>query len=217
MILFDPSDLVSTLHTLTLTALEGIPEIQPGDALEQVLLAALERNRLSLRDGDVVALCQKIVSKAENRFVELDTVEPSAQAQDLAQRCGKDARFVEVVLRQSTRVVRCVKDVLIVRHQLGFVVANAGVDQSNIEGAGSRVLLLPEQPDRSAAGIRDCGRDAARCAHRRNHHRQLWPRLAAGCVRHVHRLCRRGAAAGCARQTGPLRPSAARHADRGGR
>ncbi len=145
---------MSNLHTLTLTALEGIPEIQPGHALDQVLLAALERNGLSLRDGDVVALCQKIVSKAENRFVELDTVEPSAQAQDLAQRCGKDARFVEVVLRQSTRVVRCVKDVLIVRHQLGFVVANAGVDQSNIDGAGSRVLLLPEQPDQSAAGIR---------------------------------------------------------------
>jgi coenzyme F420-0:L-glutamate ligase / coenzyme F420-1:gamma-L-glutamate ligase len=141
--------------TLTLTALEGVPEIEPGQALGQVLLQALERNRLRLRDGDVVAVCQKIVSKAEDRFIELDTVEPSTRAAELAHRCGKDSRFVEVVLRQSTQVVRCVKDVLIVRHRLGFVVANAGVDQSNIEGAGSRVLLLPEQPDRSAAGIRD--------------------------------------------------------------
>ncbi len=100
-------------------------------------------------------MCQKIVSKAENRFVELDTVEPGARAVELAQRCGKDPRFVEIVLQQSTHVVRCVKDVLIVQHRLGFVVANAGVDQSNIEGGGSRVLLLPEDPDRSAARMRD--------------------------------------------------------------
>jgi coenzyme F420-0:L-glutamate ligase/coenzyme F420-1:gamma-L-glutamate ligase len=140
---------------MTLTALEGVPEIGPGQPLDQVLWAALERNRLALTDGDVVAVCQKIVSKSENRFVELDAVDPSARAMELAQACGKDARFVEVVLQQSTHVVRCVKDVLIVRHRLGFVVANAGVDQSNIEGAGSRVLLLPEDPDRSAARLRD--------------------------------------------------------------
>ena len=127
----------------------------PATALDRVLLTALEHNRVSLADGDVVAVCQKIVSKAENRFVELDTVEPGARAVELAQRCGKDPRFVEIVLRQSTDVVRCVKDVLIVRHRLGFVVANAGVDQSNIERAGSRVLLLPDDPDRSAAGIRE--------------------------------------------------------------
>jgi coenzyme F420-0:L-glutamate ligase/coenzyme F420-1:gamma-L-glutamate ligase len=142
-------------HALTLTALEGIPEIHPGQPLDQVLLAALDANRLSLRDGDVVAVCQKIVSKAENRFVELDTVEAGARARELASLCGKDPRFVEVVLRQSTQVVRCVKDVLIVRHRLGFVVANAGVDQSNIERGGDCVLLLPEYPDRSAAQLRD--------------------------------------------------------------
>jgi coenzyme F420-0:L-glutamate ligase/coenzyme F420-1:gamma-L-glutamate ligase len=140
---------------MTLTALEGVPEIQPGQPLDRVLLTALDHNRVNLAEGDVVALCQKIVSKAENRFVELDTIEPGARAGELAQVCGKDPRFVEVVLQQSTHVVRCVKDVLIVRHRLGFVVANAGVDQSNIEGAGSRVLLLPEDPDRSAAALRD--------------------------------------------------------------
>ena len=142
-------------HAMILTALEGVPEIQPGQALDRVLLTALEHNGVRLADGDVVAMCQKIVSKAENRFVELDTIEPGARAVELAQRCAKDPRFVEIVLQQSTHVVRCVKDVLIVQHRLGFVVANAGVDQSNIEGGGSRVLLLPEDPDRSAARMRD--------------------------------------------------------------
>jgi len=144
-----------TPQTLRLTALEGVPEIHPGDGLDAVLATALEQNRVLLADGDVVAVCQKIVSKAEDRFVALDTIVPSASAIELAQRCERDPRFVEVVLRQSTQVVRCVKDVLIVRHRLGFVVANAGVDQSNIEGAGSRVLLLPEDPDGSATRMRD--------------------------------------------------------------
>jgi coenzyme F420-0:L-glutamate ligase/coenzyme F420-1:gamma-L-glutamate ligase len=140
---------------MRLTALEVVPEIRPGDSLAAVLLTALEQNLVTLADGDVVALCQKIVSKAEDRFVVLDTVVPSPRAVELAKSCNKDPRFVEVVLRQSSQVVRCAKDVLIVRHRLGFVVANAGVDQSNIESAGSRVLLLPEDPDRSAAHIRD--------------------------------------------------------------
>jgi len=140
---------------MKLTALENLPEIRPGDALAAVLLTALEQNGIALTDGDVVAVCQKIVSKAEDRFVALDTVAPSARARDLAQVCEKDPRFVEVVLRQASQVVRCAKDVLIVRHRLGFVVANAGVDQSNIENAASHVLLLPEDPDRSATEIRD--------------------------------------------------------------
>ena len=140
---------------MRLTALEVVPEIRPGDSLAAVLLTALEQNLVTLADGDVIALCQKIVSKAEDRFVVLDTVVPSTRADELAKSCNKDPRFVEVVLCQSSQVVRCAKDVLIVRHRLGFVVANAGVDQSNIESAGSRVLLLPENPDRSAADIRD--------------------------------------------------------------
>jgi coenzyme F420-0:L-glutamate ligase / coenzyme F420-1:gamma-L-glutamate ligase len=137
------------------TALEVAAEIHPGDSLAAILLTALEQNRITLANGDVVAVCQKIVSKAEDRFVELDTVAPSPRAVELARICNKDPRFVEVVLRQSSQVVRCAKDVLIVRHRLGFVVANAGVDQSNIENAISRVLLLPEDPDSSATAIRD--------------------------------------------------------------
>ena len=144
-----------TPYTMKLTALENVPEVHPGDSLAAVLLTALEQNKVALTDGDVVAVCQKIVSKAEDRFVALDTVAPTPRAVELAQVCDKDPRFVEVVLRQSSQVVRCAKDVLIVRHQLGFVVANAGVDQSNIENAAGRVLMLPEDPDRSAANIRD--------------------------------------------------------------
>jgi len=140
---------------MKLTALNNVPEIHPGDTLADVLLTVLEHNKVALLDGDVVAVCQKIVSKAEDRFVALDTVTPSPRALELAQVCDKDPRFVEVVLGQSSQIVRCAKDVLIVRHQLGFIVANAGVDQSNIENAASRVLLLPENPDRSAAGMRD--------------------------------------------------------------
>jgi len=140
---------------MKLTPLENVPEIRPGDELAAVLLTALEQNKVALADGDVVALCQKIVSKAEDRFVALDTVAPSGRAIELARICDKDPRFVEVVLRQSSQVVRAAKEVLIVRHRLGFIVANAGVDQSNIENAAGRVLLLPENPDRSAGDIRD--------------------------------------------------------------
>jgi coenzyme F420-0:L-glutamate ligase / coenzyme F420-1:gamma-L-glutamate ligase len=141
-------------HALTLTALAGIPEISPGQSLDQVLAVALEANGITLNQRDVVVICQKVVSKAENRYVKLCAIEPSGRALEFARLCEKDPRFVEIVLRESVEVVRCAKDVLIVRHRLGFVVANAGVDQSNVEGASARVLLLPEDPDRSAAKIR---------------------------------------------------------------
>ena len=140
---------------LTLTALDGIGEIAPGQSIAEIIIKALPAKALSLGDGTVVVLCQKIVSKAENRYVELATVNPSQRANELAALCAKDPRFVELVLRESSAVLRCVKDVLIVRHRLGFVVANAGIDQSNIPNAAQRVLLLPQDPDASAAAIRD--------------------------------------------------------------
>jgi coenzyme F420-0:L-glutamate ligase/coenzyme F420-1:gamma-L-glutamate ligase len=140
--------------SLTFTALEGIPEIEPGASLESLLVEALARDDIKLADRDVLVLCQKIVSKAENRYVDLNTIEPSERARQLAAKCVKDARFVELVLRESTEVIRCVKDVLIVRHRLGFVVANAAIDQSNIPGAEHRALLLPSDPDASAARLR---------------------------------------------------------------
>ena len=140
--------------SIRITALEGVPEILPGQGLDEVLATALKQNGITLADNDAVVFCQKVVSKSENRYVELASVTPSRRALELAAICGKDARLVELVLSQATEVVRCIKDVLIVRHQLGFVVANAAIDQSNIPGGGERALLLPVNPDRSAANIR---------------------------------------------------------------
>jgi coenzyme F420-0:L-glutamate ligase/coenzyme F420-1:gamma-L-glutamate ligase len=141
--------------SLSLLALEGVPEILPGMPLAPLILAALERHSYAPSEGDVLLVCQKVVSKSENRFVELASVQVSARAQELAAICGKDPRVVEVVLRESTEVVRCAPRVLIVRHRLGYVMANAGVDQSNIPDSESRVLLLPIDPDGSAAALRE--------------------------------------------------------------
>jgi coenzyme F420-0:L-glutamate ligase/coenzyme F420-1:gamma-L-glutamate ligase len=141
--------------SLSLLALEGIPEVLPGMALAPLIIAALKRHAYTPSDGDVLLVCQKIVSKSENRFVDLDSVQVSSRAQELAAICGKDPRLVEIVLRESTEVVRCAPRVLIVRHRLGYVMANAGVDQSNIPESQSRVLLLPVDPDGSAAELRE--------------------------------------------------------------
>jgi coenzyme F420-0:L-glutamate ligase/coenzyme F420-1:gamma-L-glutamate ligase len=139
---------------LSLTALEGMPEVTPGTALAPLIAAALERHALATAADDVLLVCQKIVSKSEGRFVELATVDPSTRARDLAARCGKDPRLVEVILRESIEVVRCAPQVLIARHRLGLVMANAGVDQSNVPGSDQQVLLLPQDPDASAAALR---------------------------------------------------------------
>jgi len=144
-----------TPNSLSLSALEGMPEVGPGDALAPLIGAALERQSLRLLDQDALLVCQKVVSKSENRFVDLASVEVSARARELAARCAKDPRLVEVILRESTDVVRCAPQVLIVRHRLGLVMANAGVDQSNVPGSEHRVLLLPEDPEESALRLRE--------------------------------------------------------------
>jgi coenzyme F420-0:L-glutamate ligase / coenzyme F420-1:gamma-L-glutamate ligase len=107
-----------------------------------------------IREGDVFVVAQKIVSKAENRYVDLATIEPGTEALELAQRCRKDVRLVELILRQSSEVLRVAPNVLIVRHHLGFVVANAAIDQSNLPHDGNRALLLPIDPDSSADALR---------------------------------------------------------------
>jgi coenzyme F420-0:L-glutamate ligase / coenzyme F420-1:gamma-L-glutamate ligase len=141
--------------TVTLTALPGIPLIEPGDDLAAVLAEALRASAIELRDGDSLVVAQKIVSKAEGRYVELREVAPSPRALELAGEIKKDPRLVEVILRESREVVRYREGLLIVEHRLGFVMANAGVDQSNIaHDNGERVLLLPEDPDRSCAALK---------------------------------------------------------------
>jgi len=141
--------------SLSIHALSGIPLVQPGDDLAYLLVDALSQAGLSLADGDVLVVAQKIVSKAEGRQVRLADVQPSSEAQALAAEIGKDPRLVELILRESSAIIRKAPNVLIVRHRLGMIGANAGIDQSNIDHQdGECALLLPEDPDRSAARIR---------------------------------------------------------------
>jgi coenzyme F420-0:L-glutamate ligase / coenzyme F420-1:gamma-L-glutamate ligase len=141
--------------SLTLTALAGLPLVEAGDDLGGLLIAALHRMQIELRSKDVLVVAQKIVSKAEGRFVDLKTVVPSTRACAIATEVNKDPRLVEVILSESDEVVRQRSDVLIVAHRLGFIMANAGVDQSNVGTDGDRVLLLPRDPDASAAALKE--------------------------------------------------------------
>jgi coenzyme F420-0:L-glutamate ligase/coenzyme F420-1:gamma-L-glutamate ligase len=145
-----------SVKTLTITALAGIKLVEPGDDLGAIAIAAFAANGLVPEAGDVLVVAQKIVSKAEDRYVDVTTVEPSERAIALAAEVDKDPRFVEVVLSESRRVVRHRPGLLIVEHRLGFVMANAGIDHSNLptETGSERVLLLPQNPDGSALALR---------------------------------------------------------------
>src|SRR4029077_142608 len=129
----------------------------PGDNLHAITVSALVDADLALEAGDVLVVAQKIVSKAEDRFVDIATVTPSAQALKLAKETGKDPRFVEVVLSESKRIVRHRENLIIAGHKRGWVMANAGIDHSNVApGDGhERVLLLPVDADASARAIRE--------------------------------------------------------------
>ena len=141
--------------SLELTALPGVPKVSPGDDLIDITLDALDRVGLALHSGDVLVYAQKIVSKSENRLVELAAVTPSQRAIDLATETQKDARLIEVILGESSEVLRHRPGLIVVVHRLGFVVANAGVDSSNVDAQGDKVLLLPEDPDNSCAVLHE--------------------------------------------------------------
>ncbi len=134
-----------------LIPIQGFPEVRPGDDLAGMVAEAVES---SLRDGDVLVVTHKVVSKAEGRIVDLRTVEPSALAKGYAAEHGKDARQIEVVFRESRRIVRMYRGIVISETHHGFVCANAGVDASNVSGEDT-VCLLPLDPDASAAKLRD--------------------------------------------------------------
>ena len=144
---------------LSLTSLPNIPLIRRGDHLADILLNSIKAASLELQDNDILVLAQKIVSKAEGRMVNLATVTPSAHAIELAPQVDKDARLLELILQESNEVLRVRKGVIVVEHKLGFVCANAGIDHSNVMGEGDTneeyVLLLPEDPDASAAKLRE--------------------------------------------------------------
>jgi coenzyme F420-0:L-glutamate ligase/coenzyme F420-1:gamma-L-glutamate ligase len=124
-------------------------EIRPGDSLAEKFLQALKNNKLSLMQGDILVVKHKIVSKAEGRLVELNSIQPSAKSRAWARRYGLDARVTEIALSQSRRIVRRKRGVLITETRHGFICSNSGVDASNVDG-GMHALLLPEDPDRSA-------------------------------------------------------------------
>jgi len=144
------------MTSLEVIALTGLPLIKAGDDLVEMIASSLKQNGVEPQAQDVLVVAQKVVSKAEGRMVDLATIKPSARAIALATEVDKDPRLVEVILSESVRVVRARRNVLIVEHRLGFIMANAGVDQSNVGPAdgAQRALLLPEHPDRSAAALR---------------------------------------------------------------
>jgi len=133
--------------------LTGMPEVREGDDISRLVLEAADRQELAFASGDVLVVTQKVVSKAEGRVVDLDTVEPSAFAREIAAAWGRDPRVLEVVLRESRRIVRMDRGVLISETHHGFVCANAGVDASNA-GRTGLLTLLPADPDASAEEIR---------------------------------------------------------------
>lgn len=142
-----PPDSVSILPV------DGLPEVKPGDSLISLLIEGIAASIGSLEDGDVVVVTHKMVSKAEGQLIDLSTIEPSSFAEKWANEWGKDARQVEVVLREAKKIVRMHRGLIIAQTEHGFVCANAGVDASNT--GEDIVCLLPKDPDVSAAAIRD--------------------------------------------------------------
>ena len=157
---------MSAAADLCLIALPGFPQVESGADIAALAVQALNRGRLVLRSDDVLVFAQKVISKAEGRRIDLATVAPGAKALELAQTVQKDPRLVELVLRESRRVVRFAEDVLIVEHRLGLIMANAGIDQSNVADpeSGEFALLLPEDPDASAGRLRDRLSELTGCA-----------------------------------------------------
>lgn len=147
------------MNTLTLTPITGLPLINRGAALAELILEGLDRVGIGLQDGDIVVVAQKIISKAEGRLVNLSQVSVSEEAAEVAAHIEKDPRLVELILQESKKVLRTRPGAIIVEHRIGFICANAGIDHSNVRGEWGTeddwVLLLPEDPDRSAEALRD--------------------------------------------------------------
>ncbi len=143
------------MNQILYTALPNIPLVKQGDDLAAIISTGLREASLTLHDGDVLVLASKILSKAEGRVVRMADVMPSARALELAAQTDKDAREVELMLQESSEVVRARKGLIVTRHRLGFVSANAGLDHSNVaEGAEEYILVLPADPDATAERLR---------------------------------------------------------------
>ncbi len=143
--------------SLSLDAVPHIPLIKAGDELASIITLAIDKSDLHLQDGDILVLAQKIVSKAENRIVALASVTPGEQAISIARQADKDPRLVELILQESNEIIRCKEGVIIVEHKSGVVMANAGIDHSNVSAdtAEELVTLLPEDSNKSAQRLRN--------------------------------------------------------------
>lgn len=152
---------MSSSDSLILTGLADFPLVQPGEDLGATIVRSLHHNQQPLLPGDILVVAQKVVSKAEGRLIVLDSVTPSHEAEALAEEAGKDPRVVELILRESVAIARVRPGLIISEHRLGLVLANAGIDQSNIDhSGGDSALLLPEAPDVSASALRATLQDA---------------------------------------------------------
>ena len=143
------------MKTVEIIPVAGLPEIREGDALAPLILEAIEAGGAKIRDRDILVLAQKIVSKAEGRILDLNSVEPSQEALEIANRDGRDPRLVEAVLRESNEIVVASERALIAEHRSGAVCAHAGIDRSNLRGGEDEVLLLPQDADLSARKLHD--------------------------------------------------------------
>ena len=145
--------------SLILSPLQNIPLIRQDDNLADILVKSLQETNIELKSGDILVIAQKIVSKSEGRMVNIATITPSPEAIELAKKCEKDPRVAELILQESSEILRVRVGTVIVEHKLGFVCANAGIDHSNVAGSGNKdeeyVLLLPKDPDQSARNIRE--------------------------------------------------------------
>jgi len=143
------------ISSLSLYAVPGLPLVEPGDDLAGLIAKALRSADVGLHNGDIIVVAQKIVSKADGLYVALDTIDPSDRARELAALAGKDPRHVEIVLSETEEIVKAGPHAIVSAHKRGFVMANAGIDESNIDHKdGPRVLLLPRDPDASAAALK---------------------------------------------------------------
>lgn len=145
--------LSEVLRRISILGLEGFPLIRAGDDLAELIVSTANNNEVEIEDGDVVIVTQKVVSKAEDRVVQLDTVEPSKKALEIAAKTGRNPRLVELVLRESKRFLKASEEIIIVEDKREIVNINAGIDKSNVRGADS-YALLPVDPDESARGLR---------------------------------------------------------------
>lgn len=147
------------MSELKFTQIEGIPLIQAGDNIAEILLYSIKNQEILIEDGDILAVTSKIISKAEDRLVYLNEVQPSEKALELGKIINRDPRLMELVLSESKEIVRATEQAIIVEHKLGFICANAGIDHSNVQGKYGKkedwYLLLPQVPDQSAERIRD--------------------------------------------------------------